>query len=134
MNLFAEQEQRHRGRDWTRAHRGSGVWSKLGDQDCLTYTTMCETDSQWEPAAQHQELSSVFCGGLEGGNEEGMRGGPRGWGYITQRVDSLPCTAETNTTLLSSWAPKSLQMVTAAIKLKDACSLEEKLWPNLDNI
>ena len=28
---------------------------------------------------------------------------------------------------LFSWAPKSLQMVTAAIKLKDACFLEEKL-------
>ena len=27
------------------------------------------------------------------------------------------------------WAPKSLQMVTAAMKLKDACSWEEKLWP-----
>ena len=27
------------------------------------------------------------------------------------------------------WAPKSLQMVTAAMKLKDACSLEEKLCP-----
>ena len=27
-----------------------------------------------------------------------------------------------------SWAPKSLQMVTSAMKLKDACSLEEKLW------
>ena len=26
------------------------------------------------------------------------------------------------------WAPKSLQMVTAAMKLKDAYSLEEKLW------
>ena len=26
-------------------------------------------------------------------------------------------------------APKSLQMVTAAMKLKDACSLEQKLWP-----
>ena len=25
------------------------------------------------------------------------------------------------------WAPKSLQMVTAVMKLKDACSLEEKL-------
>ena len=25
------------------------------------------------------------------------------------------------------WAPKSLQMVTAAMELKDACSLEEKL-------
>ena len=26
------------------------------------------------------------------------------------------------------WAPKSLQMVIAAMKLKDTCSLEEKLW------
>ena len=26
-------------------------------------------------------------------------------------------------------APESLQMVTAAMKLKDTCSLEEKLWP-----
>ena len=25
--------------------------------------------------------------------------------------------------------PKSLQMVTAAMKLKDTCSLKEKLWP-----
>ena len=29
---------------------------------------------------------------------------------------------------LFSWAPKSLWMVTAAMKLKDTCSLEEKLW------
>ena len=28
---------------------------------------------------------------------------------------------------LFSWAPKSLQMETVAMKLKDACSLEEKL-------
>ena len=34
-------------------------------------------------------------------------------------------TMETKT--LFSWAPKSLQMVTSAMKLKDACSLEEKL-------
>ena len=27
------------------------------------------------------------------------------------------------------WAPKSLQVVTAAMKLKDTCSWEEKLWP-----
>ena len=27
------------------------------------------------------------------------------------------------------WAPKSLQIVTAAMKLKDTYSLEEKLWP-----
>jgi len=30
---------------------------------------------------------------------------------------------------LFSWTPKSLQMVTGAMKLKDVCSLEEKLWP-----
>ena len=30
---------------------------------------------------------------------------------------------------LFSWAPKSLQMVTAVMKLKNTCSLEEKLWP-----
>ena len=30
---------------------------------------------------------------------------------------------------LFSWAPKSPQMVTAVMKLKDACSLEGKLWP-----
>ena len=27
------------------------------------------------------------------------------------------------------WAPKSLQIETAAMKLKDVCSLGEKLWP-----
>ena len=31
-------------------------------------------------------------------------------------------------------APKSLQMVTAAMKLKDAYSLEGKLWPTRDHI
>ena len=30
---------------------------------------------------------------------------------------------------LFSWAPKSLQMVIEAMKLKDAYSLEGKLWP-----
>ena len=29
---------------------------------------------------------------------------------------------------LFSWAPKSLKTVTSAMKLKDTCSLEEKLW------
>ena len=31
-------------------------------------------------------------------------------------------------------APKSLQTVTAVMKLKDACSLEEKAMTNLDGI
>ena len=35
---------------------------------------------------------------------------------------------------LISGAPKSLQMVTAAMKLKDVCPLEEMLRTNLDSI
>ena len=34
-----------------------------------------------------------------------------------------------NSDRLFSWAPKSLQIEIAAMKLKEACSLEEKLWP-----
>ena len=36
-------------------------------------------------------------------------------------------TVETVTDFILG-APKSLQMLTAAMDLKDACSLEEKLW------
>ena len=36
--------------------------------------------------------------------------------------------------ILFSWASKSLQMVTAAIKLKDACFFGRKAMTNLDNI
>ena len=36
-------------------------------------------------------------------------------------------TMEIVTDFIFSWAPKSLQMATAAMKLTDACSLEEKL-------
>ena len=37
-------------------------------------------------------------------------------------------TMETVTAFIF-WVPKSLQMVTEAMKLEDACSLEGKLWP-----
>ena len=38
-------------------------------------------------------------------------------------------TVETVADFIFGGAPKSLQMVTAAMKLKDACSLEENLLP-----
>ena len=38
-------------------------------------------------------------------------------------------TVETVTDFIFWGAPKSLQVVTAAMKWKDACSWEEKLWP-----
>ena len=43
-------------------------------------------------------------------------------------IASWQVDGETRETVrLFSWVPKSLQMVTAAMKLKDAYSLEEKL-------
>ena len=46
----------------------------------------------------------------------------------TSPITSWQTDGETMETVTDfSWAPKSLQMVTAAMKLKDACSLEEKL-------
>ena len=38
-------------------------------------------------------------------------------------------TVETMSDFIFGGAPKSLQMVTAAMKLKDTYSLEGKLWP-----
>ena len=48
-----------------------------------------------------------------------MASGP----ITSQQIDGE--TMETVTDF-SSWAPKSLQKVTAAVKLKDNCSLEKK--------
>ena len=50
----------------------------------------------------------------------------------TKIMASCPITSwqidgETMDTVTEFWAPKSLQMITAAMKLKDTCSLEEKL-------
>ena len=54
-------------------------------------------------------------------------GGSKTSGPIT----SLEIDGETVETVsdLFFWAPESLQMVIAAMKLKDAYSLEERLWP-----
>ena len=49
-----------------------------------------------------------------------MASGP----IISQQIDG---GNNGNSERLFSWAPKSLQMVTIALKLKDICSLEEKL-------
>ena len=44
-------------------------------------------------------------------------------------ITSWQMDGERVTDFILGGAPKSLQMVTATMKLKDACSLEGKLWP-----
>ena len=46
------------------------------------------------------------------------------WEVDGETVETVETVAD-----FTFWAPKSLQMVIAAMKLKDAYSLEGKLWP-----
>ena len=51
-------------------------------------------------------------------------------GPITSwQIDGETMETVTDFIWLGGRAPKSRQLVTAAMKLKDTCSLEEKLWP-----
>ena len=63
-----------------------------------------------------------------------------GWKLNIQKTKIMPScsitsweidgeTLETVSDFIFFWTPKSLQRVTAAFKLKDTYSLEEKLWP-----
>ena len=66
--------------------------------------------------------------------EESGKGGLKLNTQKTKIMASGPITSwqiagETLTEFILGGAPKSLQMVTEAMKLKGACSLEEKLWP-----
>ena len=72
-----------------------GGWDEL-DQIRHKYTTICKIDSQWEPAVQHRELSSVLCDGLVGWDGE-WREVPVGGDVCMRMADSLLCEAETNT-------------------------------------
>ena len=51
------------------------------------------------------------------------------WSHQFTDSETAEIDRETVSDSYFFWAPESLQMVTAAMKLKDAYSLEEKLWP-----
>ena len=83
-------------------------------------------------AESEEELKSL----LMKVREESEKGGLKLNIQKTKIMKSSPITSwqidgETMETLRDFifGAPKSLQMVTAAMKLKDSCSLEENLWP-----
>ena len=82
--------------------------------------------------AESEELKSLLMKVKEENEKAGLKLNIQ----KTKIMASSPITSweidgeamETVTDFIFS-APKSLQMVTAAMKLKDACSLGEKLWP-----
>ena len=81
-------------------------------------------------AESEEELKSLLMKVKEGCEEVGLKlniqkirimaSGPiTSWKFDGETVETV--------TDYFFWTPKSLQMVTEAMKLKDACSLEEKL-------
>ena len=83
------------------------------------------------PMAESKELKSLLMKVKEESEKAGLKSsiqntkimasGP----ILSWQIDGE--TMEKWETLFS-WAPKSLQMVTSVMKLKDTWSLEEKLW------
>ena len=77
-------------------------------------------------AESEQELKSLFMKVKEESEKSGLKLNiqkPKimatAWQIEGEKVETVAA--------LFSWAAKSLQMVTAAMKLKDTCSLEENL-------
>ena len=79
-------------------------------------------------AESEEELKSLLMKMKEESEKAGLKLNIQKMKIVTSvPITSWEIDGETMTDLIF-WAPKSLQMVTAAIKLKDTCSLEEKLW------
>ena len=82
------------------------------------------------PMAESEELKSLLMKVKEESEKVGLKLNIQKTKIMASRpINSWEIDGETMETVSDFifWAPKSLQMVTAAMKLKDAYSLEEKL-------
>ena len=113
--------------DWMKHKLESSFWYLPGEISRTSDTKM--TPPLWQNVKK--ELKSLLIkvkeeqeAGLKHNiqNPKIMASGP---------ITSCQIDGETMETVTDYFeeAPKSLQMVTAAMKLKHACSLKEKLWP-----
>ena len=81
--------------------------------------------------AESKELKSLLMRVKEESEKPGLKLNILKMKIMASRpITSWQVDGETMETMtdLFSWAPKSLQIVTAAMKVKDTCSLEGKLW------
>ena len=87
------------------------------------------TDDTIFKAESEEDLKSLLMKGKEESEKVGLKLNIQKIKImVSSPITSWQIDGETMETVFS-WAPKSLQMVTAAMKLKGTCSLEEKLWP-----
>ena len=82
-------------------------------------------------AESEEELKSLLMRVKEESEKAGVKitfKTLRSWHLVPSLHDKYKGKKWKQWQVLFSWAPKSLKMVTAAIKWKDCCSLDEKLW------
>ena len=79
--------------------------------------------------AESEELKSLCMKVKEESEKVGLKLNIQKTKIMTSGLTSWQIVGETMETVIDYCAPKSLQMVTPAMKLKDAYSLEEKLLP-----
>ena len=122
FNFYAEYIMRNTGLEETQA----GIKIAGRNINNLRYandiTLMAENEEELKILLMKVKEESKKVGlKLNIQKTKNMASGPiTSWEIDGETVERVP-------DLLFLWAPKSLQMVTAAMKLKDACSLEEKL-------
>ena len=123
FNLYAEYIMRNAGLEETRAGikiAGRNISNlRYGDDTTL----MEESEEELKSLLMKVKMESEKVGlKLNIQKTKIMASGP----ITSWEIDGKQCS---QCQTLFFWAPKSLQMVTAAMKLKDAYSLEGKLWP-----
>ena len=107
-------------------------WSKSWNQDCQgNINNLRYADDTTLVAKSEEDLQSFLMKVKEESENAGLKLSiPKPKIMASGPITSWQRDGETMETVRDLFwgAPKSLHMVTAAMKLKDACSLEEKLW------
>ena len=126
FNLNAEYSMQNAGLDETQA----GIKTAGGNINNLRYA-----DDTTLMAESEEELKSLLMKVKEKSEKAGLKLNIQKTKIIASSpINSWQIDGETMETVrdfIFGGFQKSLQMVTAAMKLKDVCSLEEKLWPIL---
>ena len=121
FNLYAEYIMRNAGLDETQA----GIKIAGRNINNLRYT-----DDTTLMAESKEELKNLLMKVKEESEKAGLKLNfkkLRSWHTASSLHGKQMGKQWKRCQTLFSWAPKSLQMVTAAMKLKDICFLEEKL-------
>ena len=106
-------------------------WSQSGIKiDRRNINNLRYADDNTLRAESKEELEGLLMKAKEDSEKAGLKLNIQKPKIMTSSsITSWPIDGEkVETVSFFSWAPKSLWLMTTAMKLKDACSLEEKLW------